>query len=300
MSDQTYQRFYASEQYLLPADQMETRRLNAQHKMITTLFDGMLSMAPTNLTSGDRVLESAAGTGIWALEFFEKNRADGVILAIDCIDISSAQFPANHPPQLHFSVNSVADLPNPEWSNTFTYVHERLLTFAMNDSLWRSAVSELFRVIKPGGWVELVEMNVDLSGWSVGPNSTKLIAFSDAAFGAKGVIKDLSVYLPRILKEAGFVDVNCKPRGILMGEELELGGEATDEFRTDAGTYSFSKMWRQGYMGMKGRAVESGGFGIFTTVREYEALVEASAREWSDSKEAYVTFHTILAQKPMP
>ncbi|KAJ3751705.1 hypothetical protein EV360DRAFT_56484, partial [Lentinula raphanica] len=266
------------------------RRLNAQHKTITALFESMLSAAPTNLTSGDRVLESAAGTlistGIWALEFFEKNRADGIILDIECIDISSAQFPTTHPPQLHFSVNSVADLHNPEWSNTFADAHQRLLTFAMNDSLWHSAVSELFRVIKPGGWAELVEIDVDLSGWSVGPNSTKFIALSDAAFGAKGVVKDLSVYLPRIMKEAGFVDVKCKPRRILMGEKLE-------------NTYSFSEMWRQECMGMKGRAVESDGFGILTTVKEYQALVEASVREWRDSKEAYVTFHTILAQKPM-
>ncbi|KAJ3820987.1 hypothetical protein F5880DRAFT_1486967 [Lentinula raphanica] len=297
MSDQhTSERLliYASEQYLLPADKVESRRLDAQHRFITTLFEGKLSTAPTNLTTGDRVLESAAGTGIWALEFFEENRADGVILDIECIDISSAQFPANHPPELHFSIHSIVNLPNPNWSDIFAYAHQRLLLFAMNESLWRLAVSELFRVIRPGGWVELVEIDLDLDGWSVlGPDTARLMSLGTALFDAKGVIGDLSVYAPGTLKDAGFVEVRCEPRRVL------IGGEAihVHEFPT-ALTYS-SELWREVWMGMKGPVVEAGGYGIIENVEEYEALVEASARECRfASKQQYVNFHTIMAQKP--
>ncbi|KAJ3992331.1 hypothetical protein F5050DRAFT_1857440 [Lentinula boryana] len=293
MNDESSQRYYASKQYLLPADNVETKRLDTQHDMITNVFGGRLSMAPTTLITGDRVLESAAGSGIWALEFFEKNCADGIIPNIECIDISSAQFPTTHPPQIHFSVNSVVDLPNPEWSDTFAYAHQRLLVAAMNDSLWRSAVSELFRVIRPDGWVELVEIEAqDFSSWSVGPNSTKLASLINAMYGAKGVIGDLSVYLPAVLKEAGFTDVKCEKRRASIGGEAD----ATPHKVTDVQGYS-SGMWRELWMGMKGPAVEAGGYGIVETAQEYEALVESSVVEWKASKEAYTTFFAILAHK---
>ncbi|KAJ3710861.1 hypothetical protein C8R42DRAFT_729073 [Lentinula raphanica] len=292
-SKKTSERFYASKQYLLPADNAETRRLDAQHKMITSVFGG-LSMAPIKLTNGDRVLESAAGSGIWALEFFEKNCTDGITLAIECIDISSAQFPANHPPQVHFSVNSVVNLPNPEWSDTFSYAHQRLLVAAMNDSRWRSAVPELFRVLRPGGWVELIEIEAqDFTSWSVGPNSTKLAGLVNGLYGDKGIVGDLGAYLPVVLKEAGFVGVRCEAR------RASIGGDADDTPHkvTDTKGYG-SDMWRDLWMGIKGPVAAAGFYGMVANMEEYEALVEASAHEWKHSKEAYTTFYAILGRKP--
>ncbi|KAJ3711361.1 S-adenosyl-L-methionine-dependent methyltransferase [Lentinula raphanica] len=289
-------RFYASSrQYLLPADKMETKRLDKQHDMLTALFGGSLSVAPTHLTTGDRVLESAAGSGIWALQFFERNRAKGITLDIECIDMSSAQFPANHPTQVHFSVNSVANLPDPEWSDTFSYAHQRLLVGAANDSLWRTAVAELYRVLEPGGWVELVELQArDVSSWSVGPNSARLGALLGTLFDAKGVIEDFSVYLPEILQEAGFVNVKCEPR------RASVGGELLDHtFPSHTKTGYESGMLGDLWAAMKGPVVESGGYGIVDTAEEYEALVKASVREWKASKEAYTTFYAIVGQKPM-
>ncbi|KAJ3875562.1 hypothetical protein F5051DRAFT_333623, partial [Lentinula edodes] len=187
-------------------------RLNTQHNMIINAF-GKLSVAPTILTTGDRVLESAAGS---ALEFSEKNRVEGVTLEIECIDISSAQFPSTHPSEIHFTVNSVVNLPNPDWTDTVSFAHQRLLVAAMNDTLWRSAVAELFRAIKPGGWVELVKIEAqDFSSWSVSPNSTRLASLINGLCGGKGVTGDLSVYLPVILKEGGFVNVQCDGRWML-------------------------------------------------------------------------------------
>ncbi|KAJ3748913.1 hypothetical protein DFH05DRAFT_1520521 [Lentinula detonsa] len=294
MSGQSSQRYYASKQYLLPADNAETKRLEVQHNMITGVLGGRLSVAPTNLNTGDRILESAAGSGIWALEFFEKNCADGILLNIECIDISPAQFPTSHPPEIHFSVKSVVDLPDPEWSDTFTYAHQRLLITAMNDSLWRLAVSELFRVVRPGGWVELVELEAqDFNSWSVGPHSTRLASLINTMYRAKGVIGDLSVYLPAILKEAGFMDIKChKMRASIGGD-----ADATPHKVTDVKGYN-SEMWREMWIGLKGPVVEAGGYGFIETAEEYEALVEGSVVECKASKEAYTTFFAILARKP--
>ncbi|KAJ3869612.1 hypothetical protein EV359DRAFT_59716 [Lentinula novae-zelandiae] len=295
MGEQLSQRYYALTQYLLPADDVETRRLNAQHNIITNAFGGKLSVAPTNLATGDRVLESAAGSGIWALEFFETNRADGITLDIECIDISSEQFPTTHPLEIKFSVNSVVNLPNPEWTERFSFAHQRLLVAAMNNSLWHLAVAELFRVVKPGAWVELVEIEAQGFGsWSVGPHSTKLAFLINTMYDKRGVIGDLSVYLPLILKEAGFVDIKCEARHAPIGGEADAA--APHKFTQVKGFDS--EMWRELWKGMKVPVIEAGGYGIVKTVEEYDSLVQGSAAEWKTSNEAYTTFYAILARKP--
>ncbi|KIK66233.1 hypothetical protein GYMLUDRAFT_928779 [Collybiopsis luxurians FD-317 M1] len=279
------QRYYASKQYLLPADESETSRLNKQHRVITRAFDNQLSLAPVDLRTGDRVLESGAGTGIWALEFAEQNQKHGTVLDIECIDISDKQFPQSHPPNIHFSLNSVVSLPA-EWSGTFAYAHQRFLMVAMNDARWRQAVRELFRVISSGGWVELVEPE-DLN-FAVGPYSNRLETLVLAMYLEKGVIGDLSVYLPSILEEVGFVDVRCESRRLSIGRSGENGnGDA----------YS-SEEWRDGWKGLKQPVLDGGGYGVVRTGEEFEELMEGSTLEWNNSNEASCTFCTILARKP--
>lgn len=70
----------AIREYLLPADRRETERLvcfivfprsltktvfrlNFQHRIIIRAFENQLAVAPLSLKSGDRVLESGAGSG---------------------------------------------------------------------------------------------------------------------------------------------------------------------------------------------------------------------------------------------
>ncbi|KIK66229.1 hypothetical protein GYMLUDRAFT_157904 [Collybiopsis luxurians FD-317 M1] len=277
------QRYYASKQYLLPADEPETSRLNKQHRVIIRAFDNQLSLAPLDLQTGDRVLESGAGTGIWALEFAEHNQKHGTVLDIECVDISDKQFRQSHPPNIHFSVHSVISLPA-EWSGTFAYAHQRFLIAAMDDSRWRQAVRELFRVLSSGGWVELVEPEEKDLNFAVGPYSNKLESLVLAMYMEEGIVGDLGIYLPPILEEAGFVDVRCETRHASIG-------------RSGGNGYS-SEEYRDAWKGMQQPALDSGGYGVVRTGEEFEELLEGSTREWNNSNEARCTFYTILARKP--
>ncbi|KAJ4469752.1 hypothetical protein C8J55DRAFT_583900 [Lentinula edodes] len=223
--------------------------------MIINAF-GKLSVAPTNLTTGDRVLESAAG---------------------------SAQFPSTHPSEIHFTVNPVVNLPNPDWTDTVSFAHQRLLVAAMNDTLWRSAVAELFRAIKPGGWVELVKIEAqDFSSWSVSPNSTRLASLINALRGGKGVTGDLPVYLPVMLcveeKELPeifqFIFDQCsawRKRSYRRSSSLSPGN-SQGGWGPEVKGYG-SDMWRDLWMGTMGPVIRAGGYGVVDTVEEYEALV---------------------------
>ncbi|KAJ4469774.1 hypothetical protein C8J55DRAFT_564422 [Lentinula edodes] len=286
MAEQDQARYYASRQYLLPADQAETKRLNEQHLIVVKAFENRLSLAPLTLHTGDKVLESAAGSGIWALNFARENSANGIEVEIECIDISFKQFPNTFSPHLHFSVHSVVNLPR-EWSNMFSYVHQRLVIFAMNDSLWRSAINELLRVLQPGGWIELVEFETKRFHWGIGPSSDKLYSLTDKLYAEKGIIKNVSDYLCTLLTEVGFVNVHCETR------EVPVGG--------------FAKQVRNGYTGehcgevcmvMKELLVEGGDSGG-VTAEEFDGLVQGAVREWNDSTEVYVKYYMIFAQKAM-
>ncbi|KAF5371902.1 hypothetical protein D9757_010608 [Collybiopsis confluens] len=276
------QRHYASEQYLLPADEVETNRLDYQHLFTFKTFENRLSIAPIDLKSGDRVLESAAGTGIWAIDFFEENRKNDVLLDIECIDICDKQFRKNRPFGVHFSIHSVTDLPA-EWSSTFSYVYQRLITYALNESLWRKSLSELFRVLLPGGWVELMEVESQTYHIHVGPCSTKLQSLIFETLARKGVIMNLAQHLSAVLKTIGFVDIQCEARQVRIGRSGEKVYRSSD----------FANFVR----GLKRDVVKNGMNG---TEEEYEDLVRGAEREWdnSDANKASFTIFTILARKP--
>ncbi|KAJ3735970.1 hypothetical protein DFJ43DRAFT_990535 [Lentinula guzmanii] len=285
------QRYYPSTQYLLPADQEELqlgRRLNEQHRIIIKAFEDKLSLAPLSLNTGDKILESAAGSGVWALEFAAENIVKGVEVDIECIDISAKQYPVTYPSHIHFSVHSVANLP-PEWSNTFSYAHQRLVVLAMNDTLWRSAMKELFRVLKPGGWLELIEFETKRFHCGVGPSSNRLCSLVDKLFTEKGIIQNVSDYLCPLLKEVGFIDIQCQTR------DVSVGGRRTIE----GGDGYTGEQWGEGWMGIKVPVLTGGGYGVANTTEEFDALVQASVREWNDSKEVYTIFYVITARKPV-
>ncbi|KAF5392908.1 hypothetical protein D9757_001061 [Collybiopsis confluens] len=277
------ERYYASDKYLLPADKKETARLEVQHRVFSKAFENRLSQLPVKLKSGDQVLESAAGTGIWTLEFLEETRKDGVTLNIQCIDISDKQFPKEHPPEIHFSLQSVTDLPS-KWNERFSYAHQRLLVLALDKSLWRKAARELFRVLKPGGWLELVEIELQSYQLCFGPCSSKVQSLVLKMYPEKGVLIDLAQHLPSILEESGFVDVQCGMRKTLVG----------------SGEYGYSSSELANFFrSLKRDVVSGGGYGFVGSEEEYEEILHGAQSEWENhSEEGSITLFTILARKP--
>lgn len=54
--------------------------------------------------------------------------------------------------------NVVKGLPYED--NSFDFVHMRLLVLALREEEWPTAISELIRVTKPGGMIQLLEMDL--------------------------------------------------------------------------------------------------------------------------------------------
>ena len=76
------------------------------------------------------------------------------------VDVSPNNFPdaANLPKNIHLSLASATNLPK-EWSNKFELVNQCFMLSALLAAEWPQVVSEIFRVLKPGGRVQLCELD---------------------------------------------------------------------------------------------------------------------------------------------
>lgn len=106
----------------------------------------------SKLKEGIKVLDSGCGPGVWALEMakeFPKSSFHGV-------DMTAHEFTKEKLPNFEFTVGNLLEgLPFED--NTFDYVYQRLLFLGLNDEGWTKVISELLRVLKPGGYIELLE-----------------------------------------------------------------------------------------------------------------------------------------------
>ena len=201
---------------------------------------------------------------------------------IQGIDIASRLFPQTYPPNIELSIESITSLPA-DWSCTFAYVHQRLLLAALTIDMWKSALAEIFRVLKPGGWVELVETTSRIP--HVGPCSIKLNSMKFALYAHKNLLVDHKKQLRGLLLGAGFVGIECIDHPVPVGESA---GESGREARTN-----FTNV----VSAMKTPMLNAGGFGIVATEEEFDQSVMKMKEEWKRS-EGVVEVFTFCAQKP--
>lgn len=112
----------------------------------------------TKLNKGIHVLDSGSGPGCWSLEMakeFPKSTFQAVDMAPYDLVVSQDKLPGN----FKFTVGNLLEgLPFED--NTFDYVYQRLLFLGLNNEGWVKVLSELFRVLKPGGYIELLEVSL--------------------------------------------------------------------------------------------------------------------------------------------
>src|SRR5436305_1235629 len=54
-------------------------------------------------------------------------------------------------------------MPLPFEDNKFDYVHQRMRYSEYKKEEWKDAIAEIVRVTKVGGWIELIESDMDIS-----------------------------------------------------------------------------------------------------------------------------------------
>ncbi|KLO08430.1 S-adenosyl-L-methionine-dependent methyltransferase [Schizopora paradoxa] len=268
--------------YFLPRGDIEFERLNKQHVIYTKhVYDNRLVFDETiALHETDCVLDAGAGTCIWSIDL---SREVPESVQIYATDISAGSFPPveTMPSNVHTSIASSTSFP-PEWSNKFTLVHQRLLFGGLRESEWPVAISEMFRILKPGGAIQLMEVRISEP---VGPSMAEFDGILVEFFKKRGLLHDIDLRLEVLAADAGFTHITAKKKDVLIGRKWAELGES--EYLQDL------KPLVGGLVNLSPALL---GEGLIRSDAEYRALLVEMEKEW----DAYGNrFWTALLQLEM-
>ncbi|KAJ7260478.1 S-adenosyl-L-methionine-dependent methyltransferase [Mycena haematopus] len=274
---------YAGAQYALPADDAENQRLLVQHNCLKKLFENRILLAPVTLHPQDRVLDVGTGPGLWVLDLARSVDPDVKMLGVD---ITSRLFPLSPPNNVDFQIESVTNLPL-DWTDSFTLVHQRLLMLALRVPEWPQALREIYRVLQPGGYVQLGECLPWYEGeFPERPCVDKLVSAYRCLVKERNLDVDCAAHMQAMLEEVGFVDIHVEERVQCIGKWAGEDGVAN--------AINHSGVFR----GVKTPILEAGGYGKIATEAEYDALIEGQAKEWDEIPGTKREFFIFCARKP--
>ncbi|KAE8377638.1 S-adenosyl-L-methionine-dependent methyltransferase [Aspergillus bertholletiae] len=189
-----------------PVDGEEAERLELQHRVFNKVFDNRLIFPP--IPRPQRILDCGYGTGSWAIETAEQHPKCEVI----GLDIYPYVSPYDIPENLCLQVDDL-NRPFTFPPNYFDLVHSRLLATGINRDRWPSYIRDIKRALKPGGWVQLVEIyfNVQSDNGSI-TDQHALRQWSTQLMGSLEEVKDLRVgtRLRNLLTAAGLTEVDAR------------------------------------------------------------------------------------------
>lgn len=204
-------RHAASVPYVLPKDEQEVNRLDAQHFMLRYMLHGDY-VAP--ITTPTTILDVGCGTGRWPIEMATQF-PDAHIVGLDMHDPDEERNdsqPATRPKNYEFiSGNVLEGLPFID--ECFDFVHMRGLAAALPADRWQDVASELARVTRPGGWIEVVEDDF-VSG---GPALELLADWAIDLCARRGIEFLLARKIGTFLEEARLSRVTFRPVDIPIG-----------------------------------------------------------------------------------
>ncbi|KAF8547161.1 S-adenosyl-L-methionine-dependent methyltransferase [Imleria badia] len=276
---------YAGSLYILPSDEEERqryapptsttshltlRRLLGQHQLYTRLLSGRLVIPPIAFSDKDDVLDIGTGGGAWLCDA-PTNLPKFVQLY--GIDIESRLFPSYTAlsANVHLSVCSATDLPA-YWSSKFALVHQRLLICAYTRDQWRRSIDEMYRVLTPGGYAQLIEIGPE---WVSGPKTARHFLLLDEFLGNKGMLLRCGVYIADMLKATGFIDVKSEEVVMNLGK------------------------WAGEDGAMRDSVMRAGGLGQFASAEEFDKAMKEIAEEWDNNEGSHTTVRAFYGRKPL-
>jgi len=270
---------YPGSDYLLPADQQEQQRLIRQHGILKNAFAGRALWCPLDISKAYFVLDSGTGAGIWLSDFAGQANPSSVLRGID---IESKLFPPRPPLNASFSLGTITSLPA-EWTGRFDLVHQRLLLMALKQAEWVTAMGEMYRVLAPGGWVQLCEPGV----WTAGPATARWQELRDRLFEHFDLLLNPLEAIPKLLASAGFSNVAVETRRLDAGKWAgQPGCDVRDNF---LGVYRSTKP----------HLLKLGCWGLVASEKELDGLFDDVQREWDDVEGCCYDFFIVTAQKPV-
>ncbi|KAJ8110733.1 hypothetical protein OPT61_g6495 [Boeremia exigua] len=206
---------------IFAANESEVQRLDIQHKVVYAAMP-QLVLAPIDLAKGGyRVLDQATGSGIWLRDVRQAN-IGGSNTWIGT-DIEDSYFPQDNPADTSYHYQSMTESWPEHWLGTFDLVHSRMALPGVGLNPLEGVVTNLISLVKPGGWIQLVEM--EWQDWDAGPvlqefqRSMKHLV--STVTNGQGV--DLREGLDELFKTVGLTNVQFAIIDIPVGAKAKNG-----------------------------------------------------------------------------
>ncbi|KAL5501114.1 hypothetical protein ACEPAH_9501 [Sanghuangporus vaninii] len=274
------------DKYVLPRNSLERERLQNQHQIFTEAFDGRLIIDKTvKLRAGYRILDSGTGAASWILDLAKKAPKAVEIVGVD---ISAAMFPDEIPNNVTLYETSFMELPS-SWDGSFDLVNQRLLIAALTIEEWRTTVSRLSRVLKPGGCIQITEVGhyATLCESTILPATKICDGYCAAIFQKRNLLGfDCWLQLSVLLKEAGFVNIQVEVQRAPLGKQWGKLG------------IMGAQNWHGVYRSMGVACLEEGGLGVCESQAEIDVVVEQARKEWDENPGVFIQVYAITARKP--
>ncbi|KAF2094054.1 S-adenosyl-L-methionine-dependent methyltransferase [Rhizodiscina lignyota] len=137
--------------YFVPVDDEEEERLQIQHRVFSALWEGRLFFPP--LSYPRRILDLGYGQGEWAVAMAEQYENSQVT----AVDIWHADLP-DQPDNLDCEHWNLNDPLTPTYKRDhYDFIHSRCVSPGIKKDRWRSYVRDIYRLLRRGGWAQLVE-----------------------------------------------------------------------------------------------------------------------------------------------
>jgi len=136
-------------------------------------------------------------------------------------DINPAEFPSTDISSPSGTITyQTQDVNKPwpsDWTGKFDLVHQRLVLVA-GGPRQKEVTLSLCNLVKPGGWIQLIEATNELPEEGCGPDMHTFVELINGIFVHMGADLGLTQHIPEWLeKDAGFVDVEFRDFDTRLG-----------------------------------------------------------------------------------
>lgn len=192
----------------------ERERLSGQHDVMMAAMGNPI-YAPLDLSKpGLRILDSGTADGCWLLHMRNLYPVKHEYVGTD---IDEALYPHPAPEGTRFQNQSIHDAFPTNWAESFDLVHQRLVMAAAPPQTIAAVVSRLAGLLKPGAWMQLVEVDID-SVPENGPALKQFLHFAQSMSSFSGMGPNLAKELAGAMRDAGLAGVEERSVDILHGK----------------------------------------------------------------------------------
>ncbi|KAL4949371.1 hypothetical protein BDW69DRAFT_202891 [Aspergillus filifer] len=209
--------------YFLPRNVEEAERMQNQHEWLKAGANGLV-LAPVDLNrSSMRVLDAATADGYWMQDAKTVFPLDTDFVGFD--NAPEGYPPLDIKPPLNIIKQNLIEEFPAAWKNAFDFVHQRFVIPLFKDEEVPQVISNLGGCVKPGGWIQLVEMDFKTPVSEPMDSCKAVQAFHKLT---SSIVADplAATKLAGRLSAAGFVNVGYRAIDMIAGSahpDPELG-----------------------------------------------------------------------------